>query len=488
MKQAPFSQQRLMAQAQQHHARGDLESAAHAYQQLIRKDPRNPLLYQCLGVAELGLGRTDQAHRHLLQAVHLGPDDAMSWQALSVVHRRAGNFPEALAALDRALARKPIDPSLVAAKSGVLLTMGDRAAAADCLAPALRAMPLNIELALVFARLAPELGRQQEAIDRLRACLADGNTPPVFRPEAMFQIGKQLDSMGEIDAAFAAFDQANALRAGRFDPRAFSLATDQTIRNWTAESAKKVPRGRVDSERPVSIVGMPRSGASLVEQILACHPSVFGAGELEDIPFAARSLLGPAPSGVVLLSNPAVLTRPAVDRIQHDYLERLRRLAPDAARVTDKLPLNFLHLGLIAAAFPQSRVIHCVRDPRDTCLSCYCQSFEGDHPYTYNLRDLAHFYLDYRRLMSHWRSVLELTVLDVVYEDLVQDLENVSRGMVEFLGLPWDAACLNFHESTRVVRTLSNAQVRRPVYASSVGRWRRYERHLGPLLEILDRP
>jgi len=230
---------------------------------------------------------------------------------------------------------------------------------------------------------------------------------------------------------------------------------------------------------------MPRSGTSLVEQIIATHPAAFGAGELGAINLAVFNIVGRGTSGVTLLTTPAPLARAAVDRIEREYRDHLRRLAPSASRITDKMPTNFLHLGVIAAVFPRAHVIHCVRDARDTCMSCYLQNFSGSQPYSFDLVQLGRFYRDYRRLMAHWREALPIKIHDVVYESLVADTETISRGMLDFIGLPWDPACLRFHESTRVVRTASNDQVRRPVYTASIQRWRRYEKHLGPLLETL---
>jgi hypothetical protein len=185
------------------------------------------------------------------------------------------------------------------------------------------------------------------------------------------------------------------------------------------------------------------------------------------------------------LNRTGAITAPALERIAREYLAVLRRAAPAAERVTDKMPVNFLHLGLIALLFPGARVVHCIRDPRDTCLSCHF-NLPGDNAhYSDDLATLGRFYRQYERLMAHWKAVLDMPILDVVYEDLVADIEGGSRRLVGFAGLDWDPACLAFHENARIARTASLDQVRKPVYTGSVGRWKRYEAHLGPLLRGL---
>jgi hypothetical protein len=238
----------------------------------------------------------------------------------------------------------------------------------------------------------------------------------------------------------------------------------------------------------VFIVGMPRSGTSLVEQILASHPNVFGAGELRDLQRLAEEL--PARVGAKE-AYPACLVRldgSAACALADEYLERIGRRSGAALRVTDKMPLNFLHLGLIAALFPRARIVHCIRDPLDVCVSCYCQDFQGGPNFLWDLTDLGKFHGEYERLMAHWGSVLPLPILEVVYEELVDNLEAVSRRLISFCGLDWDDRCLAYHQNARAVRTASLVQVRQPVYKSSVGRWRHYAPHLRPLLEALGRP
>jgi hypothetical protein len=287
--------------------------------------------------------------------------------------------------------------------------------------------------------------------------------------------------VGDYTQAFANFRRANELtKLQRPDnSRRFTQGVDLIIhahpREWlSGGSADANP-----SERPVFIVGMPRSGTSLAEQILASHPEVFGAGELSFWNGAARTLAASRANG----GN----DRTALRRLADDYVRSLNRWSPDARRVVDKMPANFLHLGAIHAALPNARIIHMRRDPLDTCLSIYFQNFGTEHFYASDLDDLAHYYTEYRRVMEHWRSTLPPDgLLEVPYEALVESPEAWSRRMLEFVGLTWDPKCLEFHATPRTVNTFSKWQVRQRISRSSVGRWRNYEKFLGPLLRLAD--
>jgi LPS sulfotransferase NodH len=234
-----------------------------------------------------------------------------------------------------------------------------------------------------------------------------------------------------------------------------------------------------ESTRPVFIVGMPRSGTTLTEQILASHPGVFGAGELRfwhgaSVKYESQVLRGAE-------------GHEAIAAAADQYLQLLSSLSADASRVIDKMPANFMNLGLIHAAFPNARIIHMQRNPLDTGLSIYFQIFSNTHTYANDLEDIAHYFTQYYRLMQHWRSTLgEGAILDVPYEELVQDPEPWIRKMVQFAGLPWDPRCLDFHQTERTVVTASNWQVRQRITKSSAGRWRNYESYLGPLRSLTE--
>ena len=295
--------------------------------------------------------------------------------------------------------------------------------------------------------------------------------------------------MASYEQAFRCYRQGNDLMPVTFDPWSAERDLQIFLDYWNERYLAEAPRARKHNKRkrPVFIVGMPRSGTSLLEQILASHPSVHAAGELQDIPDIAVSLpsrLGSSLPYPVCLEK---ATQGVVDDIARSYLKKLEALSPKSATVvTDKMPDNFRHLGLIQLLFPKALVIHCVRDPMDTCLSCYFQNFSGEHDYSYNLRNLGTYYRLYERLMRHWKRVLNLKILDVRYEELVMGTEETTRNILDFCGLPWNARCLEFHKTRRAVVTSSYDQATQPIYHGSLRRWVHYQPYLEPLCNGLQ--
>jgi hypothetical protein len=319
----------------------------------------------------------------------------------------------------------------------------------------------------------------------LSGLLGRGGLAPSQQQDLHFALGKLCDRAGDYDAAFAHYEAGNRLAPIPFDVPALRDKAERIKHVFSGPdvpAAEPVPNAR---PIPIFIVGMPRSGTSLVEQILASHPDVAAGGEMETLPNierAAGEILGRADVYPDCLSGaqPAAMARLATR-----YREVIAGVAGGARFVTDKLPSNYERLGLIQRLFPEARIIHTLRDPRDTCLSCYFQHFGNTHTYSANLRALGQVYGIYRDLMVNWRATLASPVLDIAYESIVAEPEASIRRMLEFCGLSWHAACLDFHASTRQVNTASYDQVRQPLYDSSVGRWRHYERHLAELLDAL---
>jgi tetratricopeptide (TPR) repeat protein len=338
---------------------------------------------------------------------------------------------------------------------------------------------------VAYAQLLRRMDRKQEALLHLAPIAKAEGLRPEERSPVHFTLGDLLDDLGEYDRAFAHYRLANALKEVDYSRKRRTREVDQLVTIFSEENMARMPRSPLLSHRPVFIVGMPRSGTSLVEQIIASHPEVYGAGELRDVGLLAVQL----GRNEERVPYPDILLRveqAELRRLCREYLSKMRHTAPDAKRFTDKMWQNFEHLGLIELLFPQARVIHCRRDPIDTCLSCYQQSFgTAGPPFAYDLGHIAGYYHEYRRLMAHWEQVCDLRVLEVDYEQLVADPEGESRRMVDFIELDWDPACLRYYENPRIVRTASYAQVREPVYETSIGRWRNYETHLAPLIEAL---
>ena len=331
----------------------------------------------------------------------------------------------------------------------------------------------------------PELNepsRRHHCHARLAPSLTDADAARL-----LFSLGKAHEDTGDNDAAFDCIERGNRLKRGAID---FDIADETDIVERITRSFDDAFLARADglgdgAELPVFIVGMPRSGTTLVERILASHPAVHGGGELDEIMRLADGLPRRLSSTHRYPECAAEIDGAMWRELGESYVAALRALAPDAARVTDKMPLNHRHLGLIHAMLPAARIIHCRRDPMDTCFSCYKTLFTSGQPFAYDLTELGLYYRLYERMMGHWRAVLPGRICELRYEDVVADLEGAARRLVAHCGLDWDDRCLDFDKTERPVLTASAAQVRRPIYSSSVERWRLFERHLGALQHAL---
>jgi tetratricopeptide (TPR) repeat protein len=465
-----------------------LKQAYDSYQQARFLDPAHAETHSNLGSTLRRMGHQEAALASYREALRLKPDYVEAYGNVGSILIELGQLDEALASFRRAL---QFDPGFIKARVGevrVCERQGDYKQAYAHLQPLLDAGEENTDVALVFASLCRHVQRCDDAIAMLERLL-ERQAPPLDNTERLllhFELGRLLDAADQYDRAFHHYRQANDLKGRTFSPEAYARYIDDLIAVYSADFMARAPRASNTSTRPLFIVGMPRSGTSLVEQILASHPQVAAGGELDDLNRLTDAL--PATLGTSL-PYPQCLTALTVadcDRFSQAYLDHLEAISPDALRVTDKMPSNFQHLGLIALLFPAARIIHCVRDPLDTCLSCYFQHFASLHPYAYDLGHLGSYYHHYQRLMQHWRSVIKLPMMEVRYEDLVADQEGVSRALVDFADLPWDERCLRFHETKRVVATASYDQVRQPLYQRSVGRWRHYQRFLEPLTHTLN--
>jgi hypothetical protein len=304
------------------------------------------------------------------------------------------------------------------------------------------------------------------------------------RVQLHLALARHYDRRRQYVRAFEHLQIGNATRFKNhpFDSIAHSRAVDRLIAACGSEAVAPYPSPSAHSKRPIFIVGMPRSGTTLVEQIFAAHSQVAAGGELPTIMNIAAQIGGASDAYPEAMRE---LDGDSLSRFARQYLEKLEAVSAGGARVTDKMPFNFMHLGLIAALFPDAAIIHCRRSAADTCLSCYFTSFNEELQFASELSALGRYWLDYERLMHHWHRVLPVKILDVDYERLVTDTEATVRQMLDFCELAWEPACMHFFNIDRGVRTPSRWQVRQPIYPQSVGRWRHYERQLRPLLDAL---
>jgi tetratricopeptide (TPR) repeat protein len=424
-----------------------LDEAVDSYRRALALEPLDAELHRSLGLALRLSGRTAQAEQSCRRALELDPSSAATLVVLAESHADRGGFLEAEALYRRAVALEPDSPEAWAG----------------------------------LARLRPMTPADAQWLAEARR-IADSGLPPRREVPLRYAIGKYFDDTQDYAQAFGHFHRANELTKSYrapHDREALRRSVDALIERhdhrWLHGQRGAVRAREAASMGPVFIIGMLRSGTSLAEQILASHPLVFGAGELS---FWSRAAARPWPAGEPGERELAALA--------DEYLRLLEGLSHGAQRVIDKMPANFLHLGLIHAALPDARVIHMQRDPIDTCLSIYFQHFEGTHSYATDLGDLAHAYGEYRRLMQHWRQLLPAEILlEVPYEALISEPETWSRRMLAFIGLDWDPRCLEFERTERTVITASKWQVRQKISTAGVARWRHYERFIEPLLARL---
>ena len=493
--------------------RGDYAEAVVRLQEVLAADPGHVGALSNLGDALCVLGRYPEAERAYRQAVQGNPKRADTHLKLgSVLHSR-GDFAGAESALRRAVKLEPRSPNPLCSLGHTLTALHRTDDARICFEKALRVKPRSTGALCGLARLATMDGKFGDAETLLRRALefdpeciqahtwlveqrrmtpADQDwleraqrllkrpLEPIEESGLHFAMGKYFDDIGDYASAFDAFRKANEQRkkiSMRYDHAARAAWVDDVVRHYTSERVATPLGGANDSPRPVFVVGMMRSGTSLMEQIIASHPQVMGAGELQFwgiLEYKHQDWVrGRAP-------DPGVGAT-----LAKSYLEELTRHSGDAARVVDKTPANVDYLGFIHRVLPNARFIYMRRDPVDTCLSCYFQNFINAASFAMDLQDLAHYYREHHRLVAHWRSVLPKEVfLEVPYEHLVTDPEGSTRPILEFLGLEWDPKVLEFHKTERAVMTASHWQVRQKMYSSSVGRSKHYQKYIGPLLPL----
>jgi tetratricopeptide (TPR) repeat protein len=435
---------------------GKPDEAEPILRRAVALDPNFVIALHNLGTALIGLDRSDEAMAAIQRAVALKPDLAGAHHNLGVALMEIGRLTEAREAAERAVALAPMQLSYLRQLGEVRrYVAGDSYfTALDTLAADTAALSVDDRIILHFA------------------------------------LAKAHADIGEPQEEFRQLLAGNALKRSRidYDEVAVLSEIERAQQVFTSEFIRASEGAGEPSPKPIFIVGMPRSGTTLVEQILASHPAVRGAGELTLFERAianARSEMQQAPAYPEM-----ALQMPGKDfrELGARYLAGIEQLAPAASHVTDKMPTNFFFVGLIHLALPHATIIHTVRDPVDTCISCFSRLFTEVNFQTYDLAELGRYYRHYQALMAHWHRVLPTgRIFDVSYEETVADLEGAARRILAHCGLPWDPRCLDFHLAERVVRTASATQVRQPIYTSSIGRWRAYESLLGPLLSELSR-
>ena len=497
---------------------GDVKQAEDIVRRILKKEPDHVEAARMLaGIASLNK-RYREAEVFLQRVTQLAPGYARAWVDLASVQKELEKYEEATASARRLL---ELDPDK--AESHVLYAsiIGVAGRHQDAIAAYRRALELSPDKAVAMCAMAHHLktiGEQQAAVEQYRACIAarpdyaeaywslanlktfrfsdaevdamnelvrEASLPGESLCQIHNALGLEYEARGEYDRAFGHFVRCNELRRKQetYDPVDTEATHDHVI-EFFDEKRLAQSKGHVLQPTPIFIVGLPRSGSTLIEQILASHSRVEGTHELSDLSKVVRGYRTRKKDRFP--ESLGGLAAEGWSRIGREYLERTAKHRHGSPFFIDKNPNNFVFVGLLRLAIPNAKVINARRHPLDSCLGSYKQLFASGQPFTYDLTELGEYYLQYQRLMDHWHRVLPGFVLDVRYEDVVADLEGQVRRMLDFCELPFEPGCLRFHETERAIRTASSEQVRRPIYASSVDLWRRYEPHLGELIQILQ--
>lgn len=499
----------------------DLGAAEKAFLEALHLRPDFAQAHFNLGRVYLVQEQKGEAITHFKEAIRNKSDYAEAYISLAGIYKEWGIAEKALPLYEAALRYQPENVYLMSAYGAVLQDVGRTQEALDVSRKAYDLAPKDdITIIVSLGERLQLAGKHQEAREYfLKALEQNPKAVGIYHSIAIsrkfqegdpeiadmehalgtsglddealvslhFALGKVYNDCKRYDDAFGHYLQGNGLRRKNIEysheqtESYFSELIDFFDDRFFSEPT--FPGD--ESDLPIFILGMPRSGTTLTEQIVSSHPSVFGAGELGDIGRIANHLTSLAGKNKTFPHSLLELGNDVLQAVTQRFLRNMRAFDPDAQHITDKMPHNFVRLGLIAYLLPRARIIHCRRNPLDNCLSIFFQNFVGEHSYKWDLGELGLYYLQYERLMEHWKKVVPNPIFELQYEEMVADQEGVSRQLIEFCGLDWDESCMEFHKTERSVQTASQWQVRQPVYKSSTERWRRYEKHIGPLIEVL---
>ncbi|HJP49747.1 MAG TPA: sulfotransferase [Pseudomonadales bacterium] len=510
-----------ITQAGKFERNGEPDKAENIYRDILKRDPNHIEAIRLLAAVACTHRHFRDAEVLLLQAVSLAPDFAKAWLDLSNVQGELDKFPESIESAREVEKLAPQTAESYIALANALARAGQQEEAITGYQQALKIKPSHPGAFSGLGHQLKTVGRQQESIEVYRQYIAANprNTEPywslanmkTFRFEdaevgSMEELlgddslddlsveqlcnalGLEYEGRGDYDQAFDYFQRCSDKRreSENYDPVANETVTDKLIEIFNEAFLSERQGNGVADASPILIIGLPRSGSTLIEQILASHSQVEGTHELTDMPFVIQSIGRSSPQMDQFPDFLTTLGKQAWSKIGRQYLERTKKHRSGVARFIDKNPNNFLYVGLIHLAMPHVKIINSRRHPLDSCFGSYKQLFASGQPFSYDLTELGEYYIQYQRLMDHWHQTMPGKVLDVDYEEVVQDLDTQVRRLLDYCELPVEDACFRFHETERAVKTASSEQVRQPIYTSSVNLWRNYEPHLDELIEALD--
>ncbi|MBT3785715.1 tetratricopeptide repeat protein [bacterium] len=500
------------------HEKGEMREAISCFCQALERNPKFTGALNNLGVCYLESGKLNEAYGLLQKSIALDPSNAESYSNLGSVVRLLGDGPGSLDHLEKALS---LDPSNLTICNNLALSLKavERIPEAiEVLSHLLSLSPDYPEARMNLAAMLVDMGRQSEAIShydsisqdypelceayRLRGLLTkwspenDGlqrmlellkstSLPALQRLHLHFALGKAYDDLGEIENSFYHYEEANkwVRDSNDYDPKEEEASFKRIEESFDKSFFDRVKAPGCQSELPIFILGMPRSGTSLIEQILSSHREVFGGGERTDLSFV---LFGPnSPLSFATEIGVDTTGESRFEMLGQEYYERVLPYAQGLSHITDKMPQNFRHIGLIHLILPRAPIIHCVREPMDTCFSCFTNYFSESHRYTYDQRELGEYYRLYENIMTHWDTVLPGRILKVSYEALLENPERETRRILEYCSLSWDDQCMKFYETDRAVTSMSSTQVRQPLYKAALRKWKPFEKYFQPLRDTL---
>lgn len=476
---------RLVREASEHDRAGRLREAEASCRQALALEPDLADAHNQLGKVLVALGRLEDAVGSFSRSLEINPDTSGAHNNLGIALRQLGRTDEAIATFERAL---EIASSNANAHMNLAMTLKETGRLDDAVGHFQQVLAINPGLAQAHFHLA-HMRNHVSTDAELGAMKSLYNQPETDTDRKIllaFGLGSALEKRAEYEEAFRFFHAGHRLRkqSAPFDLARSARYFASLKQVFDANSLARNRTAGPANELPVFIIGMPRSGTTLAEQILASHPDVEGAGELSYLEDIVQQVV--KKSGKPFLDAWKIMDAREVHDLGADYLQKLRAHSATSRRITDTTPMNFRYVGLVASILPGARFVHCVRNPMDTCMSIFQQPLSETHAYANDLADLGGFYRLYRELMAHWHSVLPGRIYDLCYEDLVTDSETEIRKLLDYCDLQFHEDCLSFHKTDRSVRTPSDSQVRQPIYTGSIGRWKRYEAQLAPLKAILD--
>jgi tetratricopeptide (TPR) repeat protein len=512
-------EKRLMALAAEHHKEGRTEEAERLYRRALRDNPRNVDALRLLAQIAAKAGRADDAEVLLERAIEIAPDFIQALVDLGQLRKDEDRYCEALACFDRVLALEPTHPQAHFLRAGTLARASFTHEAVDAYRRCLELRPAHLGARLglghvlkavgdyegsvaaydACSRQAPDFGETYWSLANLKTYRFDDATIAEMEKRTasgnvqsdvnfLFALAKAYEDRGDYDRAWDAYRRGNEKQRSEvaYDPVQTEVMNDRLIQVYDENLMSALRDGGNADTAPIFILGLPRSGSTLLEQILASHSQVEGTAELPYIGRLATSLNRNRSTGVNYPEAMRELAPANLSALGAEYLAlaRMHRRS-GAPRFIDKMPNNFPNAAFIAAILPNAKIVDARRHPLDACLSNYRQLFAKGQAFTYDLTEIGEYYLQYQRMMDHWERIMPGRVLTMQYEEVVADFEAQVRRLLDFCGLPFEDACLRFYESERPVRTPSAEQVRQPIYDRSVGHWRHYEEHLGELIDVI---